>query len=314
MDVWGCNMNFKQLNAFREVMVTGSVSAAARNLHRTQPAISSQISGLEDEIGIKLFNRRDGRLQPVPEAHFLFAEATEILDRLDMSKQTLQSIRKLERGSIDIVSMPGPSVFLLPELISEFVTGRDEITVSLISRSSFLVQQLLSAQRYDVGLADMAVDTKVESALVHHDLMRFPCFCALPADDPLAQKQVISAADLNGLPLATLYDDHPTYQQLRRIFDDENLHLNRRFETQYFVPLLTFVERRLAYAIVDPLSVESYRIYRRESGTLVFRPFVPTITFAMSIVTPAHRPLSNLAQAFISMMKGEFQRIQRELS
>jgi len=303
-------MNFKQLNAFREVMVTGSVSAAARNLHRTQPAISAQISSLEDDIGIKLFTRRDGRLQPVPEAQFLFAEATEILDRLNTSKQTLQSIRNLERGSIDIVSMPGPSVFLLPELVSSFVAGRDEIKVSLLSRSSFQVQQLLSAQRYDVGLADIEPDAELASALVNHDLMRFSCLCALPEHDALAQQGAVSAEDLCGKPLATLYDNHPTHRQLRRVFDDRGLTFNRRFETQYFVPLLTFVERNLAYAVIDPLSAESYRIYRGDAGSLVFRPFSPEIAFTVSIVTPAHRPLSSLAQAFIVEMKREFRRLQ----
>ena len=54
-------MNLKQLSAFREVMLTGSVSEAARNLYRSQPAISSLIAGLEDDIGFKLFARRGGR-------------------------------------------------------------------------------------------------------------------------------------------------------------------------------------------------------------------------------------------------------------
>ena len=83
-------MNFKQLNAFREVMLTGSVSEAARNLYRTQPAISSLIAGLEDDIGFKLFERRGGRLHPVPEAHYLFEEAGEIIGRLDVAEQTIK--------------------------------------------------------------------------------------------------------------------------------------------------------------------------------------------------------------------------------
>ncbi|AZV80881.1 LysR family transcriptional regulator (plasmid) [Parasedimentitalea marina] len=64
-------MNFKQLTAFREVMLTGSISEAARNLLRTQPAISSLISGMEEEIGVKLFVRQGARVHPTPEAHYL---------------------------------------------------------------------------------------------------------------------------------------------------------------------------------------------------------------------------------------------------
>ena len=61
-------MNLKQLKAFRAVMVTGSVSEAARSLFRTQPTVSALIAGLEAEIGYPLFERRSRRLHPVPEA------------------------------------------------------------------------------------------------------------------------------------------------------------------------------------------------------------------------------------------------------
>ena len=76
-------MKLKQLTAFREVMLTGSVSEAARNLNRTQPAVSAMIAGLENDAGCRLFDRRGGRLHPVPEAHYLFEEAQQILGRLE---------------------------------------------------------------------------------------------------------------------------------------------------------------------------------------------------------------------------------------
>ena len=128
-------MNLKQLAAFREVMLTGSVSEAARNLYRTQPAISSMIAGLEEDLGFELFSRRGGRLHPVPEAHYLFEEVTAILGRLDSTERIMKSIRDLEQGTLRIVSMPGPSVCLLPALISRFVGGRPGIKTSLITRS-----------------------------------------------------------------------------------------------------------------------------------------------------------------------------------
>ena len=48
-------MNLRQLEAFQEVMLTGSVSEAARNIGRTQPAVSTMISGLEQTVGYELF-------------------------------------------------------------------------------------------------------------------------------------------------------------------------------------------------------------------------------------------------------------------
>ena len=60
------NLSIKQLEAFREVMRTGSISEAARILNRTQPAVSSLISNLEEELGVSLFERQRGRLIRTP--------------------------------------------------------------------------------------------------------------------------------------------------------------------------------------------------------------------------------------------------------
>ncbi len=58
-------------------MLSGSMTEAARNMGRTQPAVSALIAGLEATVGNKLFERRGGRLHPVPEAHFLLKEEVQ---------------------------------------------------------------------------------------------------------------------------------------------------------------------------------------------------------------------------------------------
>lgn len=303
-------MNLKQLTAFREVMLTGSVSEAARNLNRTQPAVSATIAGLESDMGCPLFERRGGRLYPVPEAHYLLEEARAILGRLETAKQTMRGLRDLDAGVLRIASMPGPSVFLLPDLIGRFVEGRDGVEVSLITRSSALVEQLLATQNFDVGLADRGFGSDPPSPLVNHETRQLECLCVLRADDPLARKDEVTARDLDGKPMATLYADHSSHAQTRAAFEAMDASFNRRFETQYFIPLFTYVERGLAYAVADPLSIESYRLYRREEDRrIVFRPFRPAVHLAASILTPAHRTLSALAKAFIEELRGEIRRI-----
>jgi len=303
-------LNLKQLNAFREVMLTGSVSEAARNLYRTQPAISSLIAGLEANIGFKLFARRGGRLHPVPEAHYLFAEAGEIIGRLDAAERTIKSVRDLDHGTIRIVSMAGPSVFMLPDLIGRFVEGREQVRVTLITRSSIRVQQLVSAQQYDIGLADLGFAGATRSPLVDHEVLRFECLCAMPAGDPLADKGCVTAADLDGKPMATLYADHPTFTHTQAAFAEMGARLNVRFETVYFIPMFTYIERGLAYAVVDPFSAESYKMFSGGEPRIVFRPFRPAVPLVASIMTPAHRPLSNLAKSFHALLRDEVHRIR----
>lgn len=302
-------MNLKQLTAFREVMLTGSVSEAARNLFRTQPAISAMISSLEKELGSALFVRRGGRLHPVPEAHYLFEESGSILDQLATTERNMKSLHDLKSGTLYIACMPGPSVFFLPKLISDFVADNDGIDVKLTTRTSRQVEQMISSQRYDVGLADSHLINQSEAGLLEQEIIDCDCICAMHKDDPLANKEYITPMDLADKPLASLYIDHPQSAKIRNAFQMAGVEYKIRFEAQFFIPLFTFIENELAYAIVDAISEYSYKIYKQGHEKLIFKPFLPRIPLAVSIMTPSHRPPSNLAKAFTQLLRTELHRI-----
>lgn len=86
--------------------------------------------------------------------------------------------------------------------------------------------------------------------------------------------------------------------------------LNIRIQTQYFTPLLSFVERGRCYAVVDSLTVRSYERCCLSTSALVFRPFSPPVHLVGSIMTPAHKPLSHLVTLFISELRAELEMIE----
>ncbi|UWQ27085.1 LysR family transcriptional regulator (plasmid) [Leisingera aquaemixtae] len=290
-------MNSHQLAVFHEVMKTGSVSQAARNLHRTQPAISAAIKTLEEELGLPLFLREGRRLVPVPEAQYLMAEATEILSRMEAAQQNLANMRDRVQGSIRIVAMPGPSTYLLPEFISRFVAGKPEVRVTLATRSSPQVRSLVAANSFDIGFCDMTRfrgDRKLYAA----EELPSNCLCAVPAGHPLAQQEVITVAQLSGQPMGALQPDHTTYQVTSQAFQAAGAEFNLRYDAQYFLPLFHFIAAGQACAVVDVLSAESYRRSHAGEARIRFLPFEPQIPFGYSILTPSERPLSQLAASF----------------
>ncbi len=295
------------MSAFREVMLTGSVSEAARNLNRTQPSISHMIARLEDEVGMKLFERRRGRLYPVPEAQYLFQECDDLISRVGKVRQNMQRIKAMESGEIRILSMPGPAVLLLPELISEHIGEHPGIRATLLARSSDAVVQLMGAQQYDIGIADHDPANPVEGSLIHAETFHFECMCAIPANDPLAAKELISPKDLSGKPMAALFPEHRTFQLTQRIFDAAGADFDVRFTGQYFLMLLTYVERGLASVVVDPISAASWRRSASNQGSIVFRPFQPALEFPVNLLTPAYRPSSLLAQSFYNRLRDLFE-------
>ena len=74
----------------------------------------------------------------------------------------------------------------------------------------------------------------------------------------------------------------------------------------------TFCEQKLAYGLVDPIAVESYGLYRNGARPLVFLPIVPRVDYRTMLLSPAYRPASMLAEAFLQRLADELLRLGGE--
>lgn len=295
-------MNLQQLAVFREIMKTGSVSQAARNLHRTQPAVSASLKTLEADLGMALFLREGRRLVPVPEAHYLLSEASHVLDRLKTAEQNITALRGRVEGTLRIVAMPGPSSYLLPDFISRFIKDRPGVQVSLSTRSSPQVRNLVAAQSYDIGFCDPTGASDAVSLYLNEEF-RCNCLCALSTDHPLAGRKLITANDLDGAPMGALQPTHSTYQETAKAFESVGAEFRIRIDTQYFLPLFNFIEAGQICSVVDVLSAISYLRSNESRGKIKFLPFEPKVPFGYSILTPRQRPLSRLAEEFVAQWR-----------
>ncbi len=293
------NLSFRQLRTFREVMRSGSVSEAARALGRTQPAVSAMVVGLERELGFSLFERERGRLVPRPEAHYFLEEAELVLSRLSQSARIMQDIGNLEQGTLRIACNPASSGFFLPAVVARFVKDRPEVKVSLMMRSSAVIEEWIASQQYDIGLAETPAPRR-SIALKSFDLK---CYCAMRADDPLAHLPAITPEILDGRPQAAMFREHQVSRTIAAHFAAAGAAFNQRFELRTFLPALQLVEAGLCYCILDPITISSYRSYQAGSAPIAFLPFAPETTLSMAILTPAHRPPSLLAERFCSLLE-----------
>lgn len=292
------NLTFRQLQTFIEVMRTGSVSEAGRSLGRTQPAISATLASLEKEVGFPLFDRERGRLVARPEAYYFMEEAELVLARLAQSARTLQEIGNLEKGKLKIACNPAASGFFMPSVLAEFLKDKPNVDASLMMRSSPIVAEWIASQQYDVGFAE----TPEPRPTIRMKNFKFPCVCAIPRDDPLSLKDEITSADLDGAPLALLFKEHTTHIQTSAAFAEAGAKLNQRFELRTFLPALQLVSEGLCYSICDSITAKGYAIHTGDSSDLVFKPFYPLIYLDMSLMTPANRPLSMLAEEFCELL------------
>lgn len=288
------NLTVRQLQTFRAVMRFGSISEAARNLGRTQPAVSSMIAGLEDELGFSLFDRGPGRFRPTPEALFFAEEAEAILLRIDRTRANLRSLSAHNHGRLKIACHPAASGVFLPRILGDFLRQKPDVEATLMMRSSAVIEDLVASQQFDVGFSE----TPEPRNSIRQEDFELEYLCAVPEGDSLASAGEITPTNLNGLPMATLFDEHPSYLQTTTAFASQNCSLKRRFELQTFLPGLTLVASGLCYMICDMITADSYLRSPPQGPKVVFRKFRPRIASGISILTPAHRPVSLLTTEF----------------
>lgn len=291
-------MNMRQMEAFRAVMLAGSVSEAAARLFRTQPAVSMMIAALEAEIGFQLFERRKKRLYPTSEARYLYSEVEGIFARISDVSQTIKDIQNKQFGFLRIGSMPGPSYAFMPDHIADFLDDHPKVQVSMQTRTSEGIREWTASAQYDLALAE--ISTSVPSLDV--ELFDLECVCALPAGHRLANEPFLTPKLLDGEPMITLYADHVSTHTLSRAFELAGCRLNVRLRTRFFIPALRFVERGLGISVMDPISVASFPVYS-QSEKIVFKLFRPIQPFRVGILYPAHLPKSLLTASFADQLR-----------
>jgi DNA-binding transcriptional LysR family regulator len=94
----GDSMNFRQLEIYRAVMMSGSASRASELLEITQPAVSRSIAELEASMGFSLFDRVRGRLVPTPEGQMFFTDVVASFVGLDTLRASAARIRDFGVG------------------------------------------------------------------------------------------------------------------------------------------------------------------------------------------------------------------------
>lgn len=290
------DLTIRQLQTFREVMRAGSISEASRTLGRTQPAVSAMIAGIEQTLGFQLFIREHGRLTPCPEAHYFLEEAESVLERLDRAQRVMAEFSSLARGNLRIACHPAASGVFMPRILSDFLRNRPEVKADLMMRTSQVVEDLIASQEYDIGLAE----TPPPRSSILTDTFSLRCVLAIPESHQIARIDVVGPAEIGDAPLAMLFDEHPISVATRTEFRRVGLTPNRRFTLRTFLPAMRLVSAGLCVAVVDRITAAT-----NSTGGIVFREFSPTITSDLSILLPAHRPVSQLTKAFHARLRQE---------
>lgn len=287
-------MNFRQIEAFRAVMVAGSASRAADLLQVTQPAISRSISELEKATGFQLFDRVRGRLVPTAEGQLFFRDVETTFQGLDRLRTSAARIRDFGSGDIRIASLAAMGSTLVPHALRLFRQAHPSIAVTLQVAGSSTVRELVVSSRFDIGLAADEIDV----AGLEHQLFATPkAVCAMPAGHRLCEREVVTPADLGGEEFIALSPEDTVRRKLEKIFQASNVRPKVVAETPNSSTVCALAMEGLGVGLVNPYATDGYR-----ARGLVFRPFSAPVHFRTLLIFRPDLPKSRIVRDLVSCL------------
>lgn len=264
-------MNFRQLEIFRAVMISGSASRASELLDITQPAVSRSIAELEASLDFALFDRIRGRLVPTPEGQLFFKDVSDSFSGLDRLRASAARIRDFGSGSIRIASLAALGSTLVPRAIKAFREVHPNIAITLQVQLSSTVRDLVADGQFDIGLAADEIDV---SGIEHRIFQSARAICAMPTGHPLARKAVITPADLDQVDFIALSPGDKARARFDAAMAESGARPHVVVETPYSVTVCALVLEGVGLGLVNPGAVDGFA----ERG-VVFRPFEPEMYF-----------------------------------
>ncbi|RYY59407.1 MAG: LysR family transcriptional regulator, partial [Comamonadaceae bacterium] len=200
------SMNLRQIEVFRAVMTTGSISGASRLLHVSQPAVSRLLSHTESRLGFGLFERIKGRLYATPEARQLIREVENVYLGVQRVGELAHELAERRQGVLHVVSSPSIGQTLIPQVIARFRQSHADVRVTFqFLGYPYLKERLLNRQA-DLGVVILPMD---HPNLQVTPIARGTMVCICPYNHPLARRATLTLADLRAFPLISYGLDTP---------------------------------------------------------------------------------------------------------
>jgi DNA-binding transcriptional LysR family regulator len=291
-------VNLRQLEVFAAVMRSGSITGAARLLGVTQPAVSKLLRHAEDQLGLRLFQRLNGRLFPTVEAQAVFADVERVYDNLTGIRQRLADLRETRAGYLRLASIPALAFDFVPRALATFKANRPEVHVELRITVAAQVIELVNSQQIDLGLQHFPRDNPMSR---HGMLGDTPIVCVLGRKHRLASKKVVTPDDLADCPILCANGEIRLGQLVEAAFQSTAIAAHKLIDVNQSVAACSMARYGMGVALVEELTVSP-----GAADDLVVRPFAPRIPISVGYLLPRYRPMSQLTQAFMETLQNAF--------
>jgi len=299
------NITFRQLRLVLALADTGSVSAAARAMHVTQPTASMQLKEIARVVGLPLFELVGRKLRLTDAGRELAATARALAQTWDAFEQHVDALKGLARGRLR-VSVVSTAQYFMPRLLGSFCNRHPAIDVALEVLNRDGVVQRLRENRDDLYIMSMP---PADLALGDEVFMPNPIVLIAPTADPLAGLRKVPLRELAGHRFILREQGSGTRMTADRFFRRMKFRPQLRLELGSNEAVKEAVAGGLGVGVVSRHALHGLQ---KEHGVSVVDVEGFPLASSWHIVHPAARKLSPLALAFRQHLLKEVGRRRRD--
>jgi DNA-binding transcriptional LysR family regulator len=284
-------IRFRQIEAFRSLIMTGTSVGAARKMHDPQPANPRRLADLEADLGFSLFSRIGGRLNPTTAGLRFYKSVEENFLGLERLKQVADMIRDEASEALTVACMPVLATTLLPPILADFVGRHPGVPIRVDSVK--VPEVLVNLQNHKADVAISQAFPAVAGIEVE-TLLKTRALCAMPATHKLAKKKVVRAQDLRGERIIGWLPNS------RQLYEAEQSTISATEERPNYTVLTDTAHTRyamvaggLGVSIVEPFAAKVWRAHG-----VVVRPFETAIDYEYVLSYPSSGIRSDLVASF----------------
>ena len=290
------DMNLKSLRAFLHIMDEGSLVAASRRMHLSQPAVSRLIQLLEEEIGTKLFYRDQKSLAPTPEADLFYTEAHRVIAAIDDFPGLFRQLRDNTLVPLRILSQLRAANGLVIPAMVRFAERYPEVRIDLDVQPRHQLSRSIQQAKFDVGVYVVPLQAKGVEVI---EVREMPLQVLLPKGHPLSDRQFLTPKDMTGEKYVAVKRGLMAREAMDRALARDGETLDVYHELSGTAAAHRLVAGGVGFTFSDPTVLEPGF---RENTVLV--PWKPDVKIGLGLFTPKDYAPHDATGAFIECLIG----------
>lgn len=285
-------MDIANLDTFIAIAECGSFSEAGERLHLTQPAVSKRIAGLEQQLGIRLFDRLGREVSLTEAGRALLPRAYQILNVLDDTRRALTNLSGQISGRLTLATSHHIGLHRLPPLLRAFTREHPQVSLDIRFLDSEVAYEEVLHGRAELAVITLAPQTRppVHAKAVWHDPLDF---VAAP-EHPLARLASASLEDVASQPAVFPGENTFTHHIVKDLFEAKRLTANISMSTNYLETIKMMVSIGLAWSVLPRTMLDSQVAALHLPGIQLDRQ--------LGYIFHTERTLSNAAHAFMALL------------